>query len=156
MAEHRINASFQQRRDTAANWESKNPVLLDGEMITVITNAGAVRHKTGDGTKTYTQLPFDDEPLYNALAGKCDASISVETTLLASAWSNGQQTVSVTGLKANQNGIAALSQDCTSEEYDALVAAELYISGQGANSLSFTANGEIPNINIPITVILLG
>lgn len=156
MAEHRINASFQQRRDTAANWESKNPVLLDGEMITVITNAGAVRHKTGDGTKTYTQLPFDDEPLYNALAGKCDASNAVEVTLLASAWSSGQQTISVNGLKANQNGIASLPQNFSVAVYEAVVAAQLFVSAQEDGALTFSCNGDVPQIDIPILVILLG
>lgn len=71
MAKRTLNIdAIQLRRDTAANWETKNPVLSDGERILVVTNAGATRTKTGDGTKTYTQLPFDDEPLYNALSGK--------------------------------------------------------------------------------------
>ena len=156
MAEHRINASFQQRRDTASNWESKNPVLLDGEMITVITNAGAVRHKTGDGAKTYTQLPFDDEPLYNALTGKCDASNSVEVTLLASGWNNRQQAVSVEGLKANQNGIASLPQNYSVAVYEAAVAAQLFVSAQRDGTLTFSYNGDMPKIDIPILVVLLG
>lgn len=58
------------KRDTAANWETNNPVLLNGELIIVDTNAGDVRFKIGDGAKTYTQLPFQDESLYNALSGK--------------------------------------------------------------------------------------
>ena len=49
------------KRDTSANWETKNPVLLNGEVIIVDTANGETRTKTGDGTKTYTQLPFDDE-----------------------------------------------------------------------------------------------
>ena len=37
MAEKKIIiAGFQQRRDTVENWETKNPVLRDGEQITVI------------------------------------------------------------------------------------------------------------------------
>lgn len=68
-----LNTRIQTKRDTAANWEAKNPVLLDGEMIIVITNAGDTRFKIGDGTKTYTQLPFQDESLYNALSGKADS-----------------------------------------------------------------------------------
>lgn len=52
---------IKQRRDTSANWESKNPVLLNGEVVIVDTANGETRTKTGDGTKTYTQLPFDDE-----------------------------------------------------------------------------------------------
>ena len=52
MAQRRIDALFLYRRDTAANWEKKNPILLDGERIAVYTNAGAVRYKIGDGVKT--------------------------------------------------------------------------------------------------------
>lgn len=58
---------IQNRKDTAANWESKDPVLLDGEIIVVETSAGEIRHKTGDGTKSYSQLPFDDEVVRNLI-----------------------------------------------------------------------------------------
>lgn len=63
------------KRDSAANWEKNNPVLLNGEFAIVDTNAGDVRLKIGDGTKTYTQLPFQDESLYNALSGNIDCGI---------------------------------------------------------------------------------
>lgn len=46
------------KKDTSANWTSKNPVLLDGELILVTTDSGETRFKIGDGVKTYTQLPF--------------------------------------------------------------------------------------------------
>lgn len=87
MANRVINATLLPRRDTAANWESKNPVLQDGEFITVITNAGAVRHKVGDGTKTYSQLPFEDEPLYSALADKTNIKRSL--TIPTTGWTTG-------------------------------------------------------------------
>ena len=78
-----LNTRIQTRRDTASNWETKNPVLLDGELIIVTTNAGVTRFKIGDGTKTYTQLPFQDETLYNVLSGKANASDveSIQTEL---------------------------------------------------------------------------
>ena len=61
MAEKLFKTRIKQRRDTSANWESKNPVLLNGEVIIVDTVNGKTRTKIGNGTKTYTQLPFDDE-----------------------------------------------------------------------------------------------
>lgn len=61
MAQKVINARHQLSRDTSANWMTSDPVLLDGEIIIVDTDAGAVRYKTGDGTKKYSQLPFTDE-----------------------------------------------------------------------------------------------
>lgn len=66
------NVRVKNKRDTSTNWETNNPVLLDGELIIVDTNAGDTRFKIGNGTKTYTQLPFQDEALYNVLSGKAD------------------------------------------------------------------------------------
>ena len=71
MAEY--NARIRQKRDTSANWTAKDPILLDGEIIIVDTASGSVRKKVGDGTKKYSQLPFDDEEMLTALAEKCDA-----------------------------------------------------------------------------------
>ena len=61
--EKTYNSRLTLKRDTNANWTSKNPVLLNGEMILVDTDDGELRAKIGDGAKTYTQLPFRDEYL---------------------------------------------------------------------------------------------
>ena len=84
MAEY--NARIRQKRDTSANWTAKDPILLDGEIIIVDTASGSVRKKVGDGTKKYSQLPFDDEEMLTALAEKCDASNAVTATLTAAGW----------------------------------------------------------------------
>lgn len=63
MAIKNIDARIKNKRDTAANWEKNNPVLLNGEIIIVDTSSGEVRTKTGDGIKNYKQLPFDDEAI---------------------------------------------------------------------------------------------
>lgn len=60
-----FNIRLRNKRDTEANWEKKNPLILDGEIIVVTTTSGETRVKIGDGTKTYTQLPFLDEVLKN-------------------------------------------------------------------------------------------
>ena len=72
MATKTVYTRIQTKRDTAANWESKNPVLLNGEEIIVDTSAGEVRKKIGDGKKTYTQLPFTDETLKTSISNKVD------------------------------------------------------------------------------------
>ena len=72
MATRTVISRIQTKRDTAVNWESNNPVLLNGEEIIVDTNAGEIRKKIGDGTKTYTQLPFTDETLRNLISNKVD------------------------------------------------------------------------------------
>ena len=46
---------IQLRRDTAANWESVNPVLAEGEIGIDLTNN---KFKIGNGTDNYTNLPY--------------------------------------------------------------------------------------------------
>ena len=56
-----FNTRIKFKRDTSSNWTSKNPVILNGEIILVDTDSGELRAKVGDGSKSYTQLPFSDE-----------------------------------------------------------------------------------------------
>lgn len=58
-----FNARIQNKRDTEVNWESKNPVPFDGEIIIITTASGDTRFKVGDGRKTYKQLPFQDQAI---------------------------------------------------------------------------------------------
>ena len=74
MATKTFNARIANKRDTSANWTSNNPVLLNGEIIIVDTEAGQVRYKVGNGTSTYTQLPFTDESLITNINGKLSLS----------------------------------------------------------------------------------
>lgn len=74
-----VNARIKHKRDTSANWTSSNPVLLDGEIIIVDTDNG-VRTKTGDGTKRYSQLPFDDEVVRNLISAKLSVAQGVSNS----------------------------------------------------------------------------
>lgn len=67
MSNTMLNTRVKWKRDTSANWTANNPVLLDGEVIIVDTNAGDTRFKVGNGTSTYTQLPFQDEYVLNQI-----------------------------------------------------------------------------------------
>lgn len=67
MANGQIYSRIKLKRDTSANWTSANPIILNGEIILVDTQEGELRAKIGDGTKTYTQLPFSDEILRSLL-----------------------------------------------------------------------------------------
>ena len=53
-----IDVRIKNKRDTDANWISKNPVLLDGEIVIVKDGNGNSRMKIGDGVSTYSQLPY--------------------------------------------------------------------------------------------------
>lgn len=79
-----LNARVQMKKDTAANWEAANPVILAGEFIIVTTTNGETRFKVGDGTKRYTQLPYTDEPLRSLVGeklGKTEAAAKVQNKL---------------------------------------------------------------------------
>lgn len=79
MATKQFNSRIQWKKDTSANWTSNNPVLLNGEIAIVVTNSGETRFKIGDGTSSYTALPFQDEAvraLITAVDGKIDTHIA--------------------------------------------------------------------------------
>ena len=141
--------AIQQRRDTVENWTTKNPILLDGEQITVIFDDGRTRHKTGYGGKRYNELPFDG-------AESCEPSETVNVTLLANAWVNRQQTLSVSAVMADQNGYVTLPQAFSDAQYDAVVAAEMFVTAQADGSITISCRGDTPQINIPILITLLG
>ena len=79
MANKIFNTRVKNKRDTEANWQRKNPVLLDGEIIIVTTTSGDTRFKVGDGKKTYNQLPFQDQKTRD-LIPSVDSSLSSTST----------------------------------------------------------------------------
>lgn len=81
VANKTFNTRIKNKRDTSANWTSKDPVLLDGELIIVDTASSETRFKIGDGTKKYSQLPFQDEILRNS---KVDLDAGVYTATASS------------------------------------------------------------------------
>lgn len=59
MADEIINARVKQKVDTEENWMANPLILLEGESAFVVTedNEG-VNFKIGDGTKTFSELPY--------------------------------------------------------------------------------------------------
>lgn len=87
MANEKIfNSRIKLKRDTSSNWTSNNPVILNGEIILVDTAEGELRFKIGDGVKTYTELPFEDEVVRNLIANK--SKVTLET------WDNATNSIS--------------------------------------------------------------
>lgn len=84
MASKTFSTRVKTKRDTSANWTEKNPVLLNGELIIVDTASGETRFKIGDGTKTYTQLPFQDEIIRNIIDQRATLDAGVYTATASS------------------------------------------------------------------------
>lgn len=169
MATKTLKSRIKNKRDTSANWTKNDPVLLNGEIIIVDTEAGETRYKIGDGTKKYSQLPFQDEPIKNLINNKLDKT----ATAVDSSKLNGQEasyyatdsnvvhkagTETITGAKtfnSNINGVAGatikssgnailnIKTVATNTDY-----AHLYVSG-GTNTnrplvLNTSSNGSGP------------
>ena len=95
-----------------------------------------------------------------ALGEKAQKSDQITGVLSASAWSGVDspftQTLAVAGLTANQNGTISVAQNATIEQRDAARMAMLAVIGQTDGALTIAADGEMPDIDIPVVVILLG
>lgn len=82
--EQLLKSRIKTKKDTQANWESANPVLKDGEEILVVCSDGKIRRKIGDGTSSYSSLPYADYglvPVERTVNGK---ALSSDITLSAS------------------------------------------------------------------------
>ena len=111
----------------------------------------------------YAYLTPDDGGFYiDAVSGSEEKRIRINPrsayvsgVLVSGAWNNSQQTITVTGLGADQNGVIGLSQDITGEQMKAANEAMMYVCGQGDGTLTIAVLGEVPACDIPVTVLLL-
>ena len=154
MATKTFKGSIKLRKDTEENWNSKNPLLLNGEKAVVVLPTGEIKHKTGNGVHYYSQLPFDEDFIYDSINGIKARNVPI--LLDTRWWDAGTQTcvATVSGLKADSNGIATLSQTASDQEYDAAALSGLHVTAQGDNTLTFKCRYGIPKISIPITVVI--
>lgn len=95
-----------------------------------------------------------------ALGQKADSSVAVDATLLASAWSGVDapytQVLTVSGLTASQNGTISVAHSATAEQREIAREAMLSVAGQGDGTLTIVADGEMPEFDIPVYIILFG
>lgn len=98
--------------------------------------------------------------LDEAVSEKAISSQVVSVRLLASAWSGVDspftQGVLVEGLMENQNGSISVAQEATMEERNYARDAMLSVTGQVDGMLQISADGEMPEVDIPVSVVLLG
>ena len=108
-----------------------------------------------NGTDNSNMVKID-----TALAGKAQRSAIINATLTAGGWAGDaapfQQVIAIDGLTAEQNGSASLAQNVSAEQLTAAKAASMRVSAQAEGTLTITADGDKPTVDIPIVVILLG
>ena len=94
------------------------------------------------------------------LAEKGGKSVSIECTLIASSWVGVDapftQELAVTDLGAAQNGNIAVAHSATFEQREMARDAKLCVTGQSDGKLIISADGEMPDIDIPVVMTLLG
>lgn len=111
--------------------------------------------KKMNGTENSNMIKID-----TALGEKANNSVAVYATLLASAWVGVNapftQELSVAGLTATQNGVIDVAHDATAEQREIAREAMLSVVGQDDGTLTIAADGEMPEFDIPVYIILLG
>lgn len=123
-----FNVRLQVKKDTEDNWNTNNPVLLANELIIVETNDLGDRFKIGDGTSTYSELPFQDGNIRELIT-----NIINGTTVLPYVAKSGDSMTGnldmgshvVTGLGAPVNPTDAVRQqdlEVLSDEIDGIIA----------------------------------
>lgn len=94
------------------------------------------------------------------LAEKGGKSVSIECTLIASSWVGVDapftQELAVTDLGAAQNGNISVTHSATFEQREMARDAKLCVTGQSDGKLIISADGEMPDIDIPVVITLLG
>jgi hypothetical protein len=82
--------------------------------------------------------------------------VEVLATLSADGWNDTApytQTVTINGMEADTNGMVRVNyQTATAEQRNVARKAMLCLTEQGENTITITADGELPTVNIPIVV----
>lgn len=80
-------------------------------------------------------------------------------TLTVAGWNGTEapytQTVTVDGITSSTKAIADLSMSATAEQRDIARKALLKVTAQGTNSVTVTADGKLPTVALPITLLLV-
>ena len=85
-------------------------------------------------------------------------SRAVSATATAAGWTGSgpyTQEIAVTGMTATLNAIVGLSDTATAEQRDKCRAAMITPTAQGAGTITLTADGDKPGIDLPIAVTIL-
>lgn len=93
--------------------------------------------------------------VYKLVEDKADKSVSKAATLTAAGWSDGVQSLAVSGVTATANGSLRIAQSATDEQFAAWGAAQPRVTAQAAGSLTVKAAGAVPAVDIPVEVVMV-
>ena len=84
--------------------------------------------------------------------GGCTA---VHTALTADGWSGGKQSIQISGLQAEGNGVISLANTVVGDAKAAAEAANLRIDSQADGTLTIAADGTVPTVDLAVVILLL-
>ena len=93
--------------------------------------------------------------VYKLVEDKADKSVSKAATLTAAGWSDGVQSLPVSGVTATANGSLRIAQSATDEQFAAWGAAQPRVTAQAAGTLTVKAAGAVPAVDIPVEVVMV-
>ena len=141
-----LSARIKIRRDTASNWSLYNPVLLSGELG---IETDTLKIKIGDGVLPWGSLSYLETGGGGTSSG---GSIVVNLILFANAWNDRSYTIYQTSIQAYSPGDLSISQSATEEQYETWARCLPQVTAQSAGSITLTAWGEVPQIDIPVSL----
>lgn len=152
MATTTFNTRISLKYDTYAQWVEKDPQLLVGEVAVVVVPAEtgavakepAVLFKVGDGAHKFSELQFT-------------AGLAADVYDWAKAAS--KPTYSANEIDGLSDYISGEIQDTDTQyklEVDADNSRKFHLYSQAKGTLTIAADGEMPERDIPVYIILLG
>lgn len=124
----------------------KSSTYTKGEVDTALTAKANV-------SDVYTQAQ-----IAVLLTGKADCSDSLDLTATAVGWSDTEpstQVINAVGVTADNN-ILVGGGSLTAQQLEAMISAQIMCTAQANGTITLTAYGEKPTIDLPIAVIILG
>ena len=110
---------------------------------------------TPDDGGFYIDAEVDGEQRRIRINPKNDSGCTpINATLKAGQWDGGDQTLSIQEVTSESNGVMGISQEVSEDALDAIAEAMLYISAQGEGSVTVTAYGDEPKVDIPVVLLL--
>lgn len=154
---------YRDRTDRIADEERIIPSL--SEIMTIVD-------QINDMTLTVQTLPAGSEArgLLTSVDGHYNLALEIprgisgaapdiqSITLAAANWSGSDpatQTVTVANMTANSHIVVGESSAITNEQYIQMALARILCTAQGAGTLTFSAFGSTPTVDLPVTIINL-
>lgn len=115
---------------------------------------GVVANPQGTATGTLTKLGIGSD-IYDIQGGSGGEYRLLTGTLLANAWSNNTQTVTIQGISSTTNGVIGLLDSATSVQIESAKSSEINVTTIGTNSVSFVCK-NVPTVDIPFGILIGG